>query len=118
MIFEYNKEPFNEALHNSSFNWELELLDLNVNNTYEDNNTPHNNYRMSNTNNNNNHIRNNNYKNKNRHRKIIWFNPPFCKLSNIDTGKYFLNLINKHFQKNNSLIKNFNRNILKISYHI
>ena len=28
-------------------------------------------------------------KNKNRKRKIIWFNPPFCKLANIDVGKYF-----------------------------
>ena len=34
---------------------------------------------------------NNNYdqKNKKRKRKIIWFNPPFCKLANIDVGKYF-----------------------------
>ena len=33
---------------------------------------------------------NNNYdkKNKNRKRKIIWFNPRFCKLANIDVGKY------------------------------
>ena len=43
---------------------------------------------------------NNNHKNK--HRKIIWFNPPYGKLSNINIGKYFLTLINKHFQKNNS----------------
>ena len=28
-------------------------------------------------------------KNKNRKRKSIWFNPPFCKLANIDVGKYF-----------------------------
>ena len=29
--------------------------------------------------------KNNNYdqKNKDRKRKIIWFNPPFCKLANI-----------------------------------
>ena len=26
---------------------------------------------------------------KNRKRKIIWFNPPFCKLVNINIGKYF-----------------------------
>ena len=34
---------------------------------------------------------NNNYdqKNKNRKRKMILFNPPFCKLANIDVGKYF-----------------------------
>ena len=27
--------------------------------------------------------------NKNRHRNIIWFNPSFRKLSNINIGKYF-----------------------------
>ena len=27
---------------------------------------------------------------KNRKRKIIWFNPPFCRLTNINIGKYFL----------------------------
>ena len=61
---------------------------------------------------------NNNYvqKNKNRKRKIIWFNPPFCKLANIDVGKYFLRLIDKHFKQDNILHKIFNRKTLKISY--
>ena len=37
---------------------------------------------------------------KNRKRKIIWFNPPlFCKLVNINIGKYFLKLIDKHFNQ-------------------
>ena len=40
-------------------------------------------------------------KNINRCRNIIWFNPPFCKLSNINIGKYFLGLINKHFKDDN-----------------
>ncbi len=35
-------------------------------------------------------------KNKNRQRKIIWFNPPYGKQANIDLGKYFLILIDKH----------------------
>ena len=48
---------------------------------------------------------------KNRHRKIIWFIIPFSKLSNINIGKYFLNLIDKNFQKNNPQSK-----IFKISY--
>ena len=65
---------------------------------------------------NNNNIRNNNYKNRKRHRKIIWFNPRFCKLSNINIGKYFLNLVDKYFLKNEPLSKIFHRNILKISY--
>ena len=77
---------------------------------------PYYNYRMSDTSNNNNNIRNNNYKNKNRYRKIIWFNPPLCKVININIGKYFLNLIDKHFKKNYPLNKIFNRNTLKIYY--
>ena len=61
---------------------------------------------------------NNNYdqKNENRKRKIIWFNPPFCKLANINVGKYFLRLIDKHFKQDNILHKIFNRKTLKISY--
>ena len=61
---------------------------------------------------------NNDYdqKNKNRKRKILWFHPPFCKLANIDVGKYFLRLIDKHFKQDNILHKIFNRKALKISY--
>ena len=33
---------------------------------------------------------------KNRKRKIIWFKPPFCRLTNINIGKY----LNKHFKIN------------------
>ena len=66
---------------------------------------------MGNIKNDNNYIRNDNHKN-NRHRKIIWFNPPFCKHSNINIG----NSIYKHFQKNNPLSKIFNRNTEKFSY--
>ena len=35
-------------------------------------------------------------------RKIIWFNHPFCKLANIDVGKYFLRLLD------NCELNNFN----------
>ena len=61
---------------------------------------------------------NNNYdqKNKNRKRKIIWLTPTFCKLANIDVGKYFLRLKDKHFKQDNILRKKFNRKTLKISY--
>ena len=55
---------------------------------------------------------------KNRHRNIIWFNPTFCKLSNINIGKYFLGLINKHFKDDNPLRKIINKNNIKISYSI
>ena len=50
---------------------------------------------------------------KNRKRKIIWFKPTFCKLVNINIGKYFLKLMDKHFNQNNILHKIFNRKILK-----
>ena len=53
---------------------------------------------------------------KNRNRGIIRFNPPFCKLTNINIGKYFLNLLDRHFNRDNPLRKFFNRNIVKISY--
>ena len=54
---------------------------------------------------------------KNRKRKIIWFNaPPFCWLTNINIGKYFLKLVDKHFKHGNKLQKIFNRKTLKISY--
>ena len=52
---------------------------------------------------------------KNRKRKIIWFNPPFCRLANINIGKYFLKLVDKLFKHGNKLHKIFNRT-LKISY--
>ena len=54
--------------------------------------------------------------NKNRHRNIIWFRPPFCKLPNINIGKYFLGLMSKHFKDNDSLRKIINKNNVKISY--
>ena len=73
-----------------------------------------NNYRMDNTDNNNNHIEKI-LRNKNRRKKEKRFNSPFCKLSNDDIGKYLLDLIDKHFKKDNPLSKILNRNI-KINY--
>ena len=58
----------------------------------------------------------NNGINKNRHLNIIWFNPTFCKLSNINIGKYFLGLINKHLIDNIPLRKIDKKNNVKISY--
>ena len=37
------KGPYNEAQYNNSFNQELVLIDFNKTNTYEHDNTPHNN---------------------------------------------------------------------------
>ena len=53
---------------------------------------------------------------KNRKTKIIWFNPTFCNLVNINVWKYFLKLIDKHFDRNNILHKIFNRKTLKSRY--
>ena len=58
-----------------------------------------------------------NRNNNNKNRSSFWFNPPaFCKLSNIDIGKYFLGLINKHLIKDNALSKIITRNNVKFSY--
>ena len=58
----------------------------------------------------------NNNDNINRKRKIIWFNPLFCKLCTVNIGRYFLNLTYKHFHRDNLLSKIFNRNALRIIY--
>ena len=42
--------------------------------------------------------------------------PTFCKLVNINIGKYFFKLIDKHFNQYYKLHKIFNRKTLKISY--
>ena len=49
---------------------------------------------------------------KNRKRKIIWFNTPFSK----SVKRTFLRLLSKHFLRNHTMHKIFNRNIVKISY--
>ena len=91
-------------LHISSFNKKLEFLDFNRASKYRGSNTRPTKYRMNNTNNSN-ELRNSYYENKNKHRKIIWFKLPFYKLTNLNIDKYFVNLIDKHFQKNNILSK-------------
>ena len=36
-------------------------------------------------------------------RKVLFFNVPFSKLSDIDIGKYFLKSIDRHFHLENPL---------------
>ena len=57
-----------------------------------------------------------NKKQKNRKRKIIWFNPPFSKSVKSNIGRIFLRLLSKHFPRNHTMRKIFNRNTVKISY--
>ena len=51
-----------------------------------------------------------------RKRKIIWFNPPNSMNMKTNIGKTFLKLVKKHFLRNKSFHKIFNRNTIKISY--
>ena len=53
---------------------------------------------------------------RNRHRKIIWFNPPFSQSLKTNIGKIFLKLVRKHFPRDHKLHKIFNPNTLKLSY--
>ena len=52
---------------------------------------------------------NNTKKKRTRKRKIIWFNPPYESNINIDIGKQFLKLIDKHFPKKHKYHKLFNK---------
>ena len=47
---------------------------------------------------------------------IIWFNPPFSKNVATKIGRYFLNLLDKHFPQDHKFHKIFNRNNIKVSY--
>ena len=51
-----------------------------------------------------------------RSRNIIWFNPPFSKIVSTNVGKYFLNLVAKHFPSHHKHRKIFNKNNIKVSY--
>ena len=58
----------------------------------------------------------NNEENKEKRRKIIWFNPSFSKSVKSNIGKRFLNLIKIYFPKTNKLHKIFNKNTVRVSY--
>ena len=53
---------------------------------------------------------------KNRHRDIIWYNPPFSKNVPTNIGQTFLKILDEEFPKVHMLHKIFNRNTVKISY--
>ena len=55
-------------------------------------------------------------KRKNRPRNILWFNPPYNASVTTNIGACFLQLLDKHFPKNNPLHKILNRNTVKVSY--
>ena len=57
-----------------------------------------------------------NARNRNRGRKIIWFNPPFSKSVETNVGEQFLRLLDIHFPEHDPLNKIFNRQKVKVSY--
>ena len=58
-----------DALKNSGFKEEFRYLEENIPNDINK--------------------ENNKYDYKNKKIRIIWFNPPFCRLASINVGKYF-----------------------------
>ena len=54
--------------------------------------------------------------NRQHHRKIIWFNPPYSREVITNVAKKFLQLIDLHFPPSNKFHKIFNRNKVKVSY--
>ena len=55
-------------------------------------------------------------KKRNRSRKVIYFNPPFCESVKTNIGKIFFELMNKHFNENSNTNSLINKNNCKISY--
>ena len=53
---------------------------------------------------------NKNTKNRKRKRKCIWFNSPYCRSISTNIRKKFLQIIKKHFSKENSISKYVNKN--------
>ena len=51
-----------------------------------------------------------------RQRNILWFNPPYSKTVKTKIGKFFLQVIKKHFPQEHKFQKIFNKNTLKFSY--
>ena len=54
--------------------------------------------------------------NRNRTRKIIWFDPPYRQNVKTNISKILIKLIKKHFPKEHKLNKIFNTNTVKLSY--
>ena len=114
----------NSDKYNSNNNHNNNSNNNNDNNDNNDNNNNNNNKvkfnsndnRGNNNNNNNDNNNNNNPRTgKQRKRNIIWFNPPFSKNVATKIGRYFLNLVDKHFPRDHKFHKIFNRNNIKVS---
>ena len=51
-----------------------------------------------------------------RQRNTLLFNPTYSKTVKIEIGKFFLQLLKKHFPKEHKFYKIFNKNTLKLKY--
>ena len=59
---------------------------------------------------------NENKKPRNRRRKCIFYNPPYCRSTKTNVGRSFLKLVSKHFGIDHPFRRAFNRNTIKLSY--
>ena len=83
-VFDNAKHNYQAALRQSNFNHELKYENISKTNYMSK-------------------------KKRNRTRKVIFFNPPYCQSVKTNIGKEFLHLIEKHFN-NENMKKIFNRN--------
>ena len=106
-IFRENSATYNQALEKSGYKTKLKYIEKQPTDTINENpSTDINEHENNKT----------THRKTNRKRRITWFNPPFCKLTNINIGKEFIKLVRKHFHHDNPLHKILNKNTLKISY--
>ena len=54
--------------------------------------------------------------NRNRKRKVIWYNPPWNANVKTNLGRKFINIINRCFPNEHPVHKIFNKHTLKLSY--
>ena len=85
-IFENEKGFYEKALHNSGHTYKMQ------------------------------YVPNKMKKNRNRSRKVMYFNPPFSKSVKTKIGQLFLKLVDDFFPHNHILHQHFNRSTIKISY--
>ena len=112
-IFEESKSIYDEALKNRGFQCRLEYVNpVNFSSNGRSNSSgTHALIKVGNTN-----YNPSNRSGKNKNCSVIWFKMPFCKLTNINIVKYFLNLLDRHFTWDNPLRKSLNQNTVKINY--
>jgi hypothetical protein len=88
-VFNDTIPPYQEAINDSGYNYELKYQSTNNNKKQ---------------------------KTRNRKRNITWYNPPWDASVKTNLGRKFLNAVDKCFPKNHPLHKIFNRHTLKLSY--